>query len=234
MDINFQCFLGLVNTNKWFLLNITSKHSSTHIYLSESDDSITTSCAPKFTTIKNITLLGQEFSNLLKTSGFKIGGLTDDKSLKSFDGCIGLFSLNNHVIDLLNMSKDRQPFKRKIMGTSKGCQCGSNPCVNGVYVWDGTKGKCDCKCSLGYHGEFCNQTMTEVSEEDDVDSEFIYIVVGVAVGVLLLVTLVVCVVVYIKRTSSSVFGVYNPKSQEQIQGQQMNTAFKLPIPEKLI
>ena len=77
--------------------------------------------------------------------------------------------------------------------------------------------------------------MTEIPEEDDdVDSEFIYIVVGITVGVLLLVTLLGCLALYVKRTSSSVFGVYNPKSQEQVQGQQMNTAFTLPVPEKLI
>ena len=226
--------LGVVNTNKWFVLNITKRERSTVIQLSETDNSLRTSCEPSSTT-KNITLFGKEFSNLLKTSGLRIGGRTDDKSLKSFQGCVGLVSLNNHVIDLLNKTKDSQPFKREIVDTSTGCQCGKDPCVNGVYWWDKTKGHCECKCKLGYHGEFCqNQTLKEVSDDDDADSEHIYIVVGVAVGVLLLVTLAVCVVVYIKRTSSSVFGVYNPKNQEQVQGQNMNAAFTLPVPEKLI
>lgn len=74
--------------------------------------------------------------------------------------------------------------------------------------------------------------MTGVSEDDDV--EFIYIVAGAVVGVLVVLTLVICIVLYVKRTSSSVFGVYNPKTQEQTQGQQMNTALPLPVPEKLI
>ena len=222
----------MVNTNKWFVLNITKREIYTVVQLSESDNSLGTSCKPSSTT-KNINLFGKEFSSLLKTSGLRIGGLTDDKSLKSFEGCVGLVSLNNHIMDLLNNDKDSQPFKREIVDTFTGCQCGKGPCVNGEYLWDKTKGYCECKCKLGYHGEFCqNQTMKEVS--DDTDSEHIYIVVGVAVGVLLLVTLVVCVVVYIKRTSSSVFGVYNPKNQEQVQGQQMNAAFTLPVPEKLI
>ena len=224
--------LGVINTNKWFVLKITKRERSTVIQLSESDNSLRTSCAPSSTT-KNIALFGKEFSNLLKTSGLRIGGLTADKSLKSFQGCVGLVILNNHIIDLLNKTQDSQSFKREIVATSTGCQCDKDPCVEGHYLWDKTKGHCECKCKLDYHGEFCqNQTVKQVS--DDVGWEHVYIVVGVAVGVLLLVTLVVCVVVYLKRTSSSVFGVYNPKNQEQVQGQQMNAAFTLPVPEKLI
>ncbi len=216
------------------MLNITSKENSTSIYLSESDNAITTPCESKFNITKNITILGPDFSNLLNTSGLRIGGAANDKSLEPFKGCIGLLHLNNHIIDLANTSRDSRPFKKKIMGTSTGCDCGRYPCIKGLYFWDERNGKCGCNCSLGYNGQFC-QTRTEISEEDDdVDSEFIYIVVGITVGVLLLVTLLGCLVLYVKRTSSSVFGVYNPKSQEQVQGQQMNTAFTLPVPEKLI
>ena len=228
---NFQ-ISGLVNTDKWFLLNITSKYNSTRIDLSESDISIKTPCASNFTSVKNITLLGKEFTNLVKTNGLRIGGPSNSKGLSSFRGCLGRFSLDNHILDLFNTSKNVQPFQRKFFGIKNGsCRCGTGSCVNGSYLWDGKKGKCDCKCSLGYYGEFCQNVD---DDDDDVDSEFIYIVVGIAVGVVILATLLVCVVLYVKRTSSSVFGVYNPKSQEQIQGEQMNTAFTLPVPEKLI
>ena len=227
--------LGVVNTNRWFVLNITTRQRSTIIQLSDSDKSVTLTCSPKFTATINMTLLGEEFSNLLKTTGLKIGGSSNDKSLKSFQGCIGLVGLNNHVIDLVNETKDNQPFQKEIVDTLPGCRCGQvtgpGPCVKGLYLWDNTKGICECKCNLGYYGELCeNKSMTE----NDDDANDIYIIVGVAVGVLLLITLVICLVLYIKRTSSSVFGVYNPKNQEQIQGQQMNTAFTLPVPEKLI
>lgn len=224
--------LGLVNTGKWLVLNITSKQSLTHINLHESDNAITKPCKTKFTHAKNIILLGQEFSNLLKVSGLKIGGQTNDKALNSFAGCIGFLSLNDHVIDLLKTNEDRQPFNMSFIGTLSGCHCDRDPCLNGTYIWDKTKGRCDCKCSLGFDGQFCNQTMAEVVEDDE--EAFVYIMVGVAVGVLLLVTLLVCVVMYVKRTSSSAFGVYNPKKQEKRQGQQMPTAFTLPVPEKLI
>lgn len=223
----------MVNTNRWFLLNITSPHNqSTRILLHESETSITTSCAAKVTRTRNITLLGTDFSELLK-HGLIIGDpTTSSAGLKPFNGCIGRFSLDN--VDVLNTSRNSHNFTTIIRDTSSGCHCGVSPCRNGSYLWDRTKGKCDCKCRLGFEGNLCqNQTMTGVSE-DDVDSEFIYIVVGATVGVLIFVTLIICVVLYVKRTNSSVFGVYNPKSQEQTQGQRMNTAFTLPVPEKLI
>ena len=224
----------MVNTNRWFLLNITSPpNQSTRILLHESETSITRSCAANVTSIKNISLLGQDFSELLK-HGLMIGGPASS-GLKSFKGCIGWISLDSVNLDLLNTSKNSQLFATNIRGTLNGCHCGDSPCINGSYLWDRTKGKCDCKCRLGFNGNLCqNQTITGVSDDDDVDSEFIYIVVGATVGVLVLVTLIICVVLYVKRTNSSAFGVYNPKSQEQTQGQQMNTAFTLPVPEKLI
>ncbi|XP_028394826.1 uncharacterized protein LOC114518973 isoform X2 [Dendronephthya gigantea] len=224
--------LGLVNTDKWFLLNITSQENSTQFQLSESNISLSIPCEPKTTKTKNIVLLGETFSKILKT-GLQIGGETNTKSLKSFKGCVGMFLLNTHTIDLLNVTKESRSFKRNLKGTIKGCPCSQKPCKTGANVWDETKGKCVCKCGLDYYGEFCqNMSRPEITEKDD--SENIYIIAGVAVGVLLLITLVICVVFYIKRTSSTMLGVYNPKNQEQVQGQQMNTAFSLPVPEKLI
>lgn len=214
------------------MVTITSPdNQTTQVCLHESETSITRPCSAKLSRTRNITLLGRHFSKLLETSGLRIGGLAP-ASLKPFKGCIGSFSLNNDG-DLLNKSKNSQLFKRDIQGTLDGCHCGDSPCANGSYLWDRTKGRCDCKCRLGFHGNLCqNQTMAGVSEDDDV--EFIYIVAGAVVGVLVVLTLVICIVLYVKRTSSSVFGVYNPKTQEQTQGQQMNTALPLPVPEKLI
>lgn len=169
-----------------------------------------------------------------------IGGETNHESLKAFDGCIGIIKLGVHPVVLFNRSLENvwrdDHFVGYSSGIPDGCPCarGEDQCENenGVYFWDQMQGRCVCKCSKDYGGAFCNSTLE--SSDDEVDKKFVYLVAGLIGGLLLLLGCVVCIFLYCKRTAGASFGVYNPKSEEQVQGQQMNVKIQVPVPEKLI
>lgn len=229
----------LVNTSEWFVLNITSQPNNTSIRLTNSNNATSFPCTPRDNVALNFTLLGPGFSALFKKAGITFGGKTSNPSLKPFEGCIGAVRLAHHPLVFFDDESPRERpsyFTRNTSLLSEGCPCVSNPCNSGAYVWDEAKGICICKCPSGYQPDSnCrSRTPTPKPSDDDVDAEFIYLVVGVTLGVLVLVSCLICCIVYCRRTSSSTFGVYNPKDQEEVHGQQLNTAFTLPVPEKLI
>lgn len=228
---------NLVNTNEWFLLNISSKSiSDTRISLTKSNQAVSSPCVADHTTaITNTSLLGNGFQNLFRKAGMTIGGKTNDQSLKRFDGCIGTIELGGHPVILFNRSQGNDTdmyFTRYSTGLTEGCSCLQNACEHGISIWDPTKGSCACKCNDKYKGTYCNITLTE--DDNEIDEELLYLVAGITGGVLVFVACVVCILLYCKRTSSSNMGVYNPKSEEQIQGRQMSTTIPVPAPEKLI
>lgn len=223
-----------MNTNEWFLVNISSKPSYTHIGLANISQVTSSPCTFKESAALNVRLLGDSFSALFRTAGMIIGGKTNNQILEPFKGCIGNVMLGSYPLRFLNQSQDEGPsyFTRHFSGVSEDCSCSSNFCRNGINIWDRMVGRCDCKCRQGYEGDACE--IEKTSEDDGRDAEFIYLVVGITVGVLLLLTCVICAIVYCKRTNSSAFGVYNPQGQEKAQGQQLSVVIKVPPPEKLI
>lgn len=144
-------------------------------------------------------------------SGLKVRGsiLFIEFSTQSFVVCTRQLSENNKTVDLADTSQEGNLVQSssRSWNLAEQCEAGS------------TRGD-----------EFCPK---QTQDDDDSNTELI-IIIGVVIGVVLLFIIILCIVLYIRNTSSSVFGVYNPSSQEQTQEQQMKPAFTLPIPEKLI